>query len=442
MDHAVGKQQNRPAKSQSPPARPGFPGIGDELGLATLRRRSTALGCGPDRPRIGVSSFTASDSERNENLAFALAQEITAALGCLRCFDVIAAISPNSEAPTFLVREHRLSCMGLDYLVDLTLSEIGQDIEIKVRLLDLRGNTQPIWSTRLDLTDPGMHQIGEYVATHVVGRVGPVIPLVEGVSKRRSGYAATGFLRRALPLMFSIERVKFRQAGQLIKFALEIDPDDAEITAWAARWQYFNINMGYAQHSREEVAKVGDFARRSVKSNPDHAEGLGLYGHYCSFTEKRFDAALDYFDRSLRINPSLAFIWGMSALTYSYIGEPTMALERLERYRELAPFDTFIGHFELVYTIAYLFNQDYERAAIMGRRAVAASPGFVNAYKPLIAALGHLGRREEAKRYADALLKLEPDFTVASFAQVYPIKKTSDRTRYMEGLRAAGLPER
>jgi len=268
-----------------------------------------------------------------------------------------------------------------------------------------------------------MHEIGEFVATHVVGCIGPVIPLIEGDLKRHNGHATTGFLRRAVPLMFSMERDKFQQAGQLIKFALEADPDNAEIAAWAARWQYFNISMGYARHSREEVAKVGDFARRAMQSDPDHAEGLGIYAHYCSFTEKRFGTALDYFNRSLRINPSLAFIWGMSALTYSYIGEPTTALECLDRYRELAPFDPYICHFELVYTIAYLFNQ-------------------VNAYKPLVAAMGHLGRREEAKPYANALLNLEPDFTVANFAEVYPIKKASDRRRYMEGLRLAGIPAR
>jgi tetratricopeptide (TPR) repeat protein len=438
----VGKQQDRPAQSRSQGTPPRFSAIGDEPEVATLRRRSAASSSGPGRLRIGVLSFTASESERSENLAFALGQEITAALGCFRCFDVIGAMSPNTAVPTCVVREHEFRRMDLDYLVDLTLSENRQDTEINARLLDLRGNAQPVWSKRLDLTDCGMHQIGEFVARHVVGCIGPVIPLIEGDLKRCNRYGATGFLRRALPLMFSMERDKFQQAGQLLKFGLEADPDNAEIAAWAARWQYFNISMGYARHSREEVAKVGDFARRAMQSDPDHAQGLGIYAHYCSFTEKRFGTALDYFDRSLRINPSLAFIWGMSALTYSYIGEPTTALECLDRYRELAPFDPYICHFELVYTIAYLFNEDYERAAIVGRRAVAALPGFVNAYKPLVAAMGHLGRREEAKPYANALLNLEPDFTVANFAEVYPIKKASDRRRYMEGLRLAGVPAR
>ena len=375
-------------------------------------------------------------------MAFALAHEITAALGCLRCFDVIAASSPKSAVPTCPVREHQFQRMGLDYLVDLTLSEVGQDTEIKVRLLDLRANAQPIWSKLLDLTDSAMHQIGEFVATHVAGCVGPVIPVIEGVSKRRSNYAATGFLRRAVPLMFSMERKKFRQAGQLIKLALDIEADDAAIVAWAARWQHFNISLGYGPHTRQEFVKARDLALRAVKMNPDNAEALGMYAHYCAFVEKEFDTALHYFDRALHLNPSLAFIWGLSSPTYCYIGEPTMALRRLDHYRELAPFDPYISCFERLYAIAYLFNEDYERAAMIGQRTVAAIPGFVNGYKPLVAALGHLGRREEAKPYVDKLLRLEPAFTVEKFAEVYPIKKAADRKRYMEGLRLAGAAAR
>ena len=129
-------------------------------------------------------------------------------------------------------------------------------------------------------------------------------------------------------------------------------------------------------------------------------------------------------------------------MTYCYIGQPKAALERLDRYLELTPFDPYIFCFEAAYAIAYLFNEDYERAAMVGRRAVAAVPAFVNAYKPFIAALGHLNRPKAAKPYVERLLRLEPDFTVESFLEAYPIKKAYDRKRYMEGLRLAGVPGR
>ena len=394
------------------------------------------------RPRVAVLSFTPSVSERSENLAFALGHEITAALGRLRRFDVIAGTSLNSAVPTRVVSDHHVRGVRLDYLVDVTVFDIDQCTEINVRLLDVRANARPIWTKGLDVTNCGVRPMGELVAKHVLASLDPGVPLGEDDLKLPERHGATGFLRRAVPLMASMERKKFQQAGQLIKTALQIYPDDAETAAWAARWQQYNLTLGYAQHSYPEFVKVRDLALRAIKADPNPAEALGMYAHYCAFAEKEFDTALHYFDRSLRINPSLAFIWGLSSLTCCYIGEPRAALQRLNRYRELAPFDPYMSCFELLYAIAYLFDQDYERAAIIGRRAVAALPDFVNGYKPVIAALGHLGRREEAKPYLRKLLSLEPGFTVETFREVYPIKKAADQKRYMEGLHLAGVATR
>jgi tetratricopeptide (TPR) repeat protein len=433
----VSKQQNQPANG----SRRGLPGTLADRDESTLERpRRPPARATSGRLRIGVTSFAAGGSERSENLAFSLGQEIIAALGCFSCLDVIDGVSPNYAVPTCLVREHQLRRMGLHYLLDLTVGQNGSDIGINVRLLDLGEKAQAIWSKSLDPADCGAYRIDELVARHVVGCVEPVIPLIEADLRRPIRHATTGFLRRALPLMFSMERDKFQQAGQLINFALKIDPDHAESAAWAARWQYFNIVLGYAPHSRQEMAKSRDLALRAMKLDPDNAEALGMYAHYCAFVEKEFDTALDYFDRSLHINPSLAFVWALSGPTYCYIGEPAAALQRLDRYCELAPFDPCMSSFEFLYSVAYLFNEDYERAPIVARRGVEAFPGFVNGYKPLVAALGHLDRRGEAKAYLDRLLRLEPGFTVETFAEVYPIKKAADRKRYMEGLRLAGVP--
>src|SRR5262249_13768827 len=169
-------------------------------------------------------------------------------------------------------------------------------------------------------------------------------------------------------------------------------------------------------------------------------DALGIYAHTLSW-KREFDAAVDCFDRSLRLNPNLAYIWALSAATYCYIGEPDDALRRLSRYRDLAPFDPYFGFFENAYTMAYAFKRDYERAAVVGRRVVKANPGFINAYKPLIVALGHLGLRDEARRYIDKVTSLEPDFSVRQFNQLYPFKLASDRENYSQGLRLAGVPD-
>jgi adenylate cyclase len=86
-------------------------------------------------------------------------------------------------------------------------------------------------------------------------------------------------------------------------------------------------------------------------------------------------------------------------------------------------------------------KKQYRDAVEIGRRVVRCTPAYTNGYKPLIAALGHLRRRKEARPFVDKLLELEPGFTVQRFRQVYPFTQERDLEHYAEGLRRAGVPE-
>jgi DNA-binding SARP family transcriptional activator len=394
------------------------------------------------RLRVGVLPFLAMRSPREEDLAFSLSQEIAAALARFRWFDVIAPVSLSRRPFESVVTDDLLKRKQLDYVLDGAISGSGEQVHISVRLLDLSHDARPVWSDRIKLPIKALHNLDELVTARVVAQIDPVILFIEGQPKRRSSYGATGLLLLAMPLMYSMERKKYEEAGDLIKRALAIDPDNAMAAAWAAYWQVFYAGQGWTNDVERAFTTAQEYALKAIRSDPDNAEALGIYAHVCAFLNKDFDSALFYYDRALRLNPSLAFVWATSAATYCYIGEPDVALQRLERYRELAPFDPYFCFYESIYTIAYVFKGDYQQAVAVGRRAVKTNPQYSNGYKPLIAALGHLGRREEVKPYVDKLLSLEPNFTIERFVQVYPFNQDCDRERYITGLRLAGVPER
>jgi DNA-binding SARP family transcriptional activator/Tfp pilus assembly protein PilF len=393
------------------------------------------------RLRVGVLPFLASGSDNQENLAFSLSQEIAAALARFRWFDVIAPVSLARRHSSAIVSETQLKRRELDYVVEGALSGNGEKFQISVGLLDLAQYATPVWRHRFDLAIGQLHQLDELVTARIVGQIDPVILYIEGQPRRREHYGATGLLLLAIPLMYSMEREKYEEAGQLINRALQIDPENAMVSAWAAHWQVYYVGQGWAADGARAFAIAQAHALKAMKLDPDNAEALGIYAHICSFLNKDFDNALHYFDRALRLNPNLAFVWSLSALTYSYVGEPDAALQRLERYRDLTPFEPYPSVFENPYTIAYTIKGEYEKAVNVGRRVVTATPDFVNAYKPLIASLGHLGRHDEARPYVEKLLSLEAGFTVERFGKVYPFKKPEDRERYMLGLRLGGIPE-
>jgi TolB-like protein/tetratricopeptide (TPR) repeat protein len=400
---------------------------------------------GRHRLRVAVLPFTGkgegSGAERGEGLAFSLSHDIAAGLARFRWFDVVAPVSFIYKPSVNYTGEDLLQRKEVDYAVDGVVSRHGRLIEINIRLLDLTRRTQPVWNERFELEGTELHRLNEVVTGRVVGSIDPVILFIEGQPNRRQHYGATGLLLLAIPLHFSLEREKFERAGVLIHKAMEIDPKNAMAPAWAANWHLTRVGQGWTSDLATTLATAETLCLKAIELDPDNAEALGIYAHTCLW-KKDFDAAIRYFDRSLRVNPNLAFIWALSAPTYCYIGEPLAALQRLKRYRDLAPFDPHSNFFEAAYAVAYFCKGDYEQAVLVGRPAVKSNPNFSGGYKPLIAALGHLGRADEAKPYIAKLLSLEPHFTVEHFAKIHPIKRASDRRRYMRGLLLAGVPAR
>jgi len=384
----------------------------------------------PCRTRLRVAVLPFNGRGANEShLASSLSHEIAAALARFRWFDVI------SPAPVDLFHKE------LDYAVDGTVSRHGRVVEIRVRLLDLTQSTQPIWSERFELKTGELHRLNDMVTPRVVGTIDPVILHIEGQPKRREHYGATGLLLLAIPLLNSMERKNFRRAGELIEQALGIDPQNPMALAWSAIWHLATTCHGWAPDPAATLAQAEALSLKAIAIEPENAEALGIYAHTCAW-KKDFDAAVKHFDLSLRVNPNLAYVWSLSAATYCYIGQPNEALRRLKRHHDLSPFDphSFLaGNF---YILAYLLKYDYEQAILIGRPVVKEHPDYGGSYKPLIAALGHLGRTDEAKPFIDKLLTLEPNFTVERFQQVYPLKHDCDCAHYATGLRLAGVPER
>jgi len=392
------------------------------------------------RLRVGVLLFQVSNAAVDRSLAFSLSQEIAAALARFRWFDVIAPSVSVERNDTS--EQARVSSFPkeIDYIVDGNLRKSGDRLQINVRLLELAHDAQPVWSDRFELAEGQLHLLDELVTARIVGRIDPVILFIEGRPRRRERYGATGLLLRAIPLMYSMRQAQYHEAGELISQAMEMDPDNAMAAAWGAHWQVFYVGQGWAPDIDQALETAQQHALRAIRLDPNNAEALGIYGHVCAFLDKDFDSALYYFDRSLRLNPSLGFVWALSAVTHCYIGMPDIAIAQMERYRDLAPFDPYYSFFDGVRALAYLLKRDFEQAVAVGRRMVRAHPEFINAYKTVIAALGHLGRRNDARPYIQKLMVLEPGFSIQHFEKVYPLKRSRDRGLYVRGLRLAGVP--
>jgi TolB-like protein/Tfp pilus assembly protein PilF len=394
-----------------------------------------------DRFHVGVLPFLSSRGATDEDLAFSISEAVAAALARYRRLEVVPPRALADQSGEALASVEGIRFQDLDYVVEGVVSSFGRRVQVTVRLLDLDECARTIWSERIALTN-GKLQGWNKLATRIAGGIDPIILFFDRQPQRRNRHGAMGLVCSAIPLMFSMERRKYEEAGRLINRALEIEPDNAMAAAWAAFWQVVYFGQGWTQDLVKASAIAQTRARRAIGLSPDDPEVLAICGHVHSFLGKDYDTALHYFDRAQRLDPDLEFPWLWSSLTYCYAGKPGSAIERLERYHALASTNPRHAWTRNISSVAFAFAGDYEKAVEAARNIVKMSPTFVNGYKPLIASLGHLGRGEEAKPYVDKLLALEPNFTVERFGLVYPIKYDCDREHYMKGLRLAGVPER
>ena len=379
--------------------------------------------------------------EEEAHLSLGLAEEVTAALARFRWMFLVSSSSLaqfGNRDETALRRT-----FGLDFLLDGSVQRVARRLRVTVRLLDLREGNQIVWARRFDRQMNDLLSLQDEIAAEVVAQIDPEILLIEG---RRAAHqpptdnTAYDLVLRALPLIMRLRRDEFAQAGDLLAAALALEPDYATAHAWRAYWAMFCVGQGWAGHP-ELLAEAGYHAERAITLDPQDARGLTIAGHVRAFLHHRPREALELHGRALSLNPNLAMAWGLSATTFTYLGEIDEATRRFARYKRLSPMDPNAFFFDACMVILELAKRDYPAAVLLGRRASELNPHFTAGLKHYLAALGHAHLHDEAATVRTRLLAIEPAFTIQDAIRRNPYEHQTDMDHYAQGLRLAGLPE-
>jgi adenylate cyclase len=87
------------------------------------------------------------------------------------------------------------------------------------------------------------------------------------------------------------------------------------------------------------------------------------------------------------------------------------------------------------------FSREYAAAVDAAKRAIRSYPEYPNTYRWLAAALGQLGRIEEAKVALEKAIAIAPPAFNMYLRRRPPWIRPDDHAHMLEGLRKAGLPK-
>jgi DNA-binding SARP family transcriptional activator len=372
-----------------------------------------------------------------------LAEEISAALARFRWIFVLA---PSSAAvlarelpdPSAIARR-----LGARYFVFGRVTHEGDALRLRVELVETP-TARLLWTDHEVLAAAALGELSSGLAEGIAARVARELVIRES-SRPDPPASARGeahlLVLRAVRLVYALDVPRLVEASRLLRRALEIDPNLALAHAWLATAQMLRAGYPWRAGHGELIAEVAAAASRAIELDP--LEPVAL----CTFAQTRalardLDHALWLTERAIALNPALPMAWARCALVRCYRGEPEAALEAMARYRRLSPFDPLQSLFGRAEVFAHLLAERFEAAVAAARPLIARKPILLGAYLPMLAALGHLGQREQAAATLADIYRIEPGFSLEAFLRHYPLRRARDLELYGEGLRRAGLRER
>jgi adenylate cyclase len=227
------------------------------------------------------------------------------------------------------------------------------------------------------------------------------------------------------------------EARTLLARAVTLDPMFARAhAAMAMTWMH--AGFAFASHSLDEsVERAQHWARRAVALDPWDADALAILAWIVSvrgISQECSDGVL----RALAINPNSTWAHAVHGALLLFSGRFQVARTALGAALRLDPSGPISVLPLTQVALSYYLEGNYPEAANAARRVAFRYPQMPLGYRTLAAALGQLGRVEEARAALQAAIDVSPQGFAFYVVRRPPWFRPVDYEHLLEGLRRAG----
>jgi adenylate cyclase len=396
----------------------------------------------PEKPSIAVLPFAnMSGDPEQEYFADGMVEEIITALSRIRWLFVIAR-NPSFTYKGQAVDVKQVSReLGVRYVLEGSVRKGGNRVRITAQLIDAT-NGAHLWADRFDGSLEDVFELQDNVAISVAGVIEPALRQSEierARRKRPDSLDAYDLYLRALPYAFTGMPGDADKALPLASQAIELEPDYAAahaIIAFCHEQRY--LRGGLQEETRNAALR---HARLAIAGGGDDAAALAIAGFVIAVVGRDYETALTAFDRSFALSGSCAFALGFSSIVRAWKGDEATAVEQAKRALRLSPFDPYIWLPYIGLAYAHFAVGRFEETVAAASLAVQSNPRFTVPQILHAAALGNLGRSEDAKAVVQRLLDVQPGLTVATAILSARYVDPKNIAELGNALRQAGLPE-
>jgi adenylate cyclase len=383
-----------------------------------------------------------SGDPEQEYFADGMVDDLVLALSRIRWLLVIARQSSFSYKGRAVEVKRIARELGVRYIVEGSVRKSSARVRITAQLIDAETGAH-IWADRYDRDLSDIFALQDEITERIVSAIEPTVQAVEikrALAKPTGTLTAYDAYLRAIPYYYSQSREGLARAEDLLRKVVELDPDYAEALGTLADVITSRIANGWHASRKREIGDACEAASRALAAGPSNSTCIAAAAYAFSVLARRFEEAEQLAERAIDVHPNSTFVRNRAGAVYSNSGESDKAIAQINIALRMNPLDNITSTFTFtVAAVAHFFARRFEDSLYWGRRAMAITPVRIPLWCAA-AALGHLGRPDEARAQIDRILALYPTATLAR-ARIASFRHDWMYDLYLDGLRKAGLPE-
>jgi adenylate cyclase len=400
----------------------------------------------PDLPSIAVLPFVnMSGDPKQEFFSDGITEEITTALCKIPRLFVISRQSTFSYKGKPVKVKQVSEELGVQYVLEGSVQRSADRIRINAQLIDaLTG--RHIWAERYDRDLRDIFALQDEITMRIVTAIQVKLTDGEQASIVTKGYEKYFKGKQGLDCYLKImEGFKYAQghniedvrvARRLAEEAMAMCPEAPGAYVLLGYVHHLEYWLGAGKSPQDSIEKGIEMAQKAIAMDDSNAMAHGLLGTFYVL-KREYDKAIAEGERSIALAPGAASLYIWYGLNLNFACRPEEAIPVLQKAIRLNPSGATGIYLNL--GIALRMTGKFEEAVSAYRKSIQRAPDNIIAHLGLAATYSMMGREGEARSEAAEVLRINPKFSVDSYAKRLTFKDQSETDKYIDALRKAGL---
>jgi adenylate cyclase len=330
--------------------------------------------------------------------------------------------------------------LGVHYVLEGSVRKSANRVRITAKLIEAASGNH-VWASRYDRTLEDIFAIQDEITEEIVTALN--VKLVEGSlqqvwRKYLKTPVARELYREGSIFFAQLNREGRLEAREKFERVKTLEPDSPSGFNGVGWTYFYEARYHWVKEPKDSLRLAREQVDEALSMDNGYPAAKTLLGAI-HLLNRNYDQALSEGEQAENLAPNHAHINAWRGITLFYCGNPEKGMIKLQKAIHLSPSPPawYFAHLAM----ACHGCGRYPQAIEASERAMRKDGKWIEARLTKSAALEALGRHPQAEKEAQAILDIEPGFSLAAFAKTQPYKNKTELEALLEQLRKAGLPD-